>query len=172
MYEPITLQRLDDFITISKDYDTLLRKKHKILEKVGSIKAIDYSKDRVQSGNGQKTSEPEHYAQALQKVNNEIKKYEAWLSPEREIIKNQIARIKKRDYRKLLVYRYIELWTWKEIAQELFEFEPDFWENEPKKIMNRKYWDYTMYYNRRAIAELEKISAKPYVKANKQLHLI
>lgn len=158
-FEPITLERLTNFGEILKEYDTLKRHKKLLIDKIGSIKAVDYSKDRVQSGNGNRTSEEERYAMKLETINNKIKEYEEWIIPEKEIIKNQIARVKKRDYRKILIYRYIERWKWAEIIQEFFELEQDYEEER-----QGKYRDTMMYWNRRAVTELEKISAQPYIK--------
>ena len=102
----------------------------------------------------------------LQKINTKLADYESWLKPEKEIIKTQIARIKKWNYRKILVLRYIEKWKWSEIIDEFFGFESDFEEEK-----NNKYKDKILYWNRQALSELEKVSAKPYVKTAKQLTL-
>ena len=165
MYEPITIERLDNYAEIVKEYDYLLHQKNNLIKKLG-LKAVDYSKIKVTSGNGAKISEQEHYVMSLQKINAKIADYESWLKPEKEIIKTQIARIKKWHFRKILVLRYIEKWKWSEIIDEFFGFEDDFEEEK-----NLKYKDKIFDWNRRALAELEKVSAKPYVKASKQLTL-
>ena len=103
---------------------------------------------------------------SLQKINAKIADYESWLKPEKEIIKTQIARIKKWHFRKILVLRYIEKWKWLEIIDEFFGFEDDF---EDEK--NLKYKDKIFDWNRRALAELEKVSAMPYIPSTKQLVL-
>lgn len=165
MYEPITIERLDNYAEIVKEYDYLLHQKNNLIKKLG-LKAVDYSKIKVTSGNGAKISEQEHYVMSLQKINAKIADYESWLKPEKEIIKTQIARIKKWHFRKILVLRYIEKWKWSEIIDEFFGFEDDF---EDEK--NLKYKDKIFDWNRRALAELEKVSAMPYKKATKQLVL-
>ncbi len=166
MYEPITIQRLNDYTEIVKELDSLLRNKEQIKAKLGILQGVDYSKIKVTAGNGRKTSEQEHYAMALQKINKKIDEYKAWLIPEHQIIKTQIARVKKGKYRKVLVYRYLEKWKWSEIIQDFFEFEDDFEEEK-----NSKYWDRMMYWHKRALEELEKVSNKPYLPAVKQLTL-
>ena len=166
MYEPITIERLDNYSEIEKEYKFLLRQKENLIKKIGTLSGVDYSKIKVTSGNGAKISEQEHYVMSLQKINSKITDYENWLKPEKEIIKTQIARIKKWHFRKILVLRYIEKWKWSEIIDEFFGFEDDF---EDEK--NLKYKDKIFDWNRRALAELEKVSAKPYVKASKQLTL-
>lgn len=166
MYEPITIERLDNYSEIEKEYKFLLRQKENLIKKIGTLSGVDYSKIKVTSGNGAKISEQEHYVMSLQKINAKITDYENWLKPEKEIIKTQIARIKKWHFRKILVLRYIEKWKWSEIIDEFFGFEDDFEEEK-----NLKYKDKIFDWNRRALAELEKVSAKPYVKASKQLTL-
>ena len=166
MYEPITIERLDNYSEIEKEYKFLLRQKENLIKKIGTLSGVDYSKIKVTSGNGAKISEQEHYVMSLQKINSKIADYESWLKPEKEIIKTQIARIKKWHFRKILVLRYIEKWKWSEIIDEFFGFEDDF---EDEK--NLKYKDKIFDWNRRALAELEKVSAMPYKKATKQLVL-
>ena len=165
MYEPITIERLDNYAEIVKEYDYLLHQKNNLIKKLG-LKAVDYSKIKVTAGNGAKISEQEHYVMSLQKINAKIADYESWLKPEKEIIKTQIARIKKWHFRKILVLRYIEKWKWLEIIDEFFGFEDDF---EDEK--NLKYKDKIFDWNRRALAELEKVSAMPYIPSSKQLVL-
>ncbi len=169
-YEEITLQRLEDFKVIKKEYETLLRYKQNLIEKIGSLRAVDYSRDRVQTGNAAKMSEQERYTMILQKINSEITEYEAFLSREKEIIKNQIARIRNhenaKEFRKIIVLRYIEGWKFSEITQNLFWLENDFDEN------LEKYRDKTMRWHREALAALEKINTQPYVPIMKQLNFI
>lgn len=157
MYEPITLQRLDDFAEVNKEYSFLLKQKAGLERKLNSLKSIDYSKIKVTSGNAHKDSEQERYAISLEKINKKLSEYSKWLEPEGKIIKTQIARVKQWNYRKILVYRYIEKWKWAEIIQDFFDFEDDY---EAEK--NNKYKDTVMYWHRRALEELEKISEKPY----------
>lgn len=66
----------------------------------------------------------------------------------------------------MLVLRYIERWKWSDIIEECFWYEDDF---EEEKY--GKYKDMVMYWNRRALEELKKISAKPYVPISRQLVL-
>lgn len=164
MYEPITIKRLDNYSEIEKEYKFLLRQKENLIKKIGTLSGVDYSKIKVTSGNGAKISEQEHYVMSLQKINAKLHEYEGWLPFEKEIIKTQIARIKKWHFRKILVLRYIEKWKWSEIIDEFFGFEDDFEEEK-----NLKYKDKIFDWNKAALAELEKVSAKPYVKIEKQL---
>lgn len=163
-YEPITVQRLDDFGAVMREYLNLKDKKYKLEKRLG-LSGLDYSKVKVTSGNGQKLSEQERFTIALQKINTKMLEYEKWLKPEKAIIVTQIARVKRSEYRKVLVLRYIEKWKWSEIIQECFWFEADY---EIEK--QGKYKDKILFWNRQALKELEEISKKPFV-AVKQLVL-
>lgn len=157
-YEPITIQRLDDFGAILREYESLKEQKYKLEKQLG-LSGVDYSKIKVTTGNSQKLSEQERFTMFLQKINKKTLEYEQWLKPEKEIIVSQIARVKRQEYRKILVLRYIEKWKWSEIIQECFWFENDY---ETEK--QNKYKDKVLYWNRQALKELEKISQKPYIK--------
>ena len=175
-YEPITVARLNQYTDKVTELDALLDKKQKIQAKLDGLKGVDYSKQKITTGNAQNTSNQEYYAMKLEKVNQEIDKlkYKCFgvygLLEEHEVIKTQIARIQggkeSWKYRKILVLRYLEKWKWSEIIDEFFGFEDDFEEEK-----NLKYKDKIFDWNRRALAELEKVSAKPYVKIEKQLVL-
>lgn len=157
-YEPITIQRLDDFGAVMREYNDLKNQKYKLEKRLG-LSGIDYSKIKVTSGNGQKLSEQERFTIALQKINAKMLEYEQWLKPEKEIIIQQIARIKRQEYRKILVLRYIEKWKWSEIIQECFWFEADYEEQKQDKYKVK-----ILYWNRQALKELEEVSKKPFVK--------
>lgn len=171
-FEPITIQRLEDYCDKVRELDCLLDKKQKLLSKINSLKGVDYSQAKVTQSNRKKTTEEEYFSMALENVNREIYflKYKCFgvygLLEEHKVIKTQIARIKKWNYRKILVYRYLEKWKWAEIVQDFFEFEEDY---ETEK--NDKYRDTVMYWHRQALKELEKVSNKPYKPISKQLHI-
>ena len=157
-YEPITIQRLDDFGAVMREYNDLKNQKYKLEKRLG-LSGIDYSKIKVTTGNGQKLSEQERFTIALQKINAKMLEYEKWLKPEKEVIIHQIARIKQSDYRKILVLRYIEKWKWSEIIQECFWYEADYEEQKQDKYKRK-----VLYWNTQALKALEEISLKPYVK--------
>lgn len=164
MHEPITVQRLDDFGAIMREYNVLKQQKFKLEKRLG-LSGIDYSKQKVTSGNSNRLSEEERFVFALNRINNKLKDYETWLLPEKEKIISQISRIKRQEYRKVLVLRYIEKWKWSEIIQECFWFEVDYEEEK-----QGKYKDKILYWNRQALKELEETSKKPYIEV-KQLVL-
>ena len=165
MYEPITKERLENYSESVRELDSLLKQKEGIKQKIGSLSGIDYSRIKVSSGNSSKISEQEHYVMSLQKINERIDRLRALVIPEHNIIKTQIARVKKWNYRKVLILRYLEKWKWSEIIEEFFGFEPDYEDEQ-----YGKYKDTVMYWNRRALEELEKVSNKPFLPV-KQLPL-
>lgn len=164
MYEPITVKRLEDYTEIVKELDFLLKQKEQLTHQIGLLSSIDYSKIKVTTGNGTKLSEQERYAMKLQRINSKIEEYKAWLPKEHLIIKTQISRVTKWNYRKILVLRYLEKWKWNEISDEFFGFEDDFQEEK-----DTKYKDKIMYWHRQALKELEEISQKPFEPLIKQL---
>lgn len=166
MYEPITIERLSAYVDGVKELDRLLYYKKGIEEKIGSLNGVDYSQTKVNTGKNQKISEQERFTIALEKVNKRIDEWKIWLNAEHEIIITQIARVKKWEYRKILVLRYVEGWKWAEVVQEFFEFEKDYEEEK-----HTKYRETIMRWNRNAIKELEEVSSKPYIPATKQLGL-
>lgn len=165
MYEPITLKRLDDYAEILKEYKRLVIQKLQLQSRLG-MSGVDYSAIKVTSGSTHKISEQEHWVMSLEKLNKKLLEYRSWILPEEEILKTQICRISKMHYRQLLILRYIFRFKWSRIIKEFFGFEDDFEEEK-----NLKYKDKIFDWNKAALAELEKISAKPYVKASKQLVL-
>ena len=145
----ITTERLNDYTEIVKELDFLLRKKEQIKERLNMLKSPNYMETKVMKGSKNKTSEQETYVIKLEKINRKIDEDKAFLVPEHETIKREIARVKKWQYRKLLVCRYLEKWKWSEIIQDFFEFEDDF---EAEKDF--KYKERIMYWHRRALKEL------------------
>lgn len=158
MFEVITQERLDKYKELVKELDSLLEQKKKIVSKLG-LQGVNYSKDKVTVGNKHKLTEEERYTNALIKINSDIDKIRPIIQKEHLILKTQISRIKKWEYRKLLVYRYIEDWKWSEISQDFFEFEDDYQEEK-----NDKYHTKLMYWHRRALEELQKVSERPFIK--------
>ncbi len=145
----ITTQQLRDYTEIVKELDFLLRKKEQIKERLSVLKSPNYKEIKVKEGNRSKISEQENYVIKLEKINKKIDEYKTWLIPEHAKIKEEIARIKKWQYRNILVYRYLEKWKWSEIIQEFFEFEDDYEEEKDFKYRER-----IMYWHRKALTEL------------------
>lgn len=154
MKEIITLERLQVYTDEVKELDYLLKRKESLAERIGNVHGIDYSRIKVTTGNGQKDSEQENYTMTLQKINASIDELKFKLAKEHEIIKACIAKVKKWNYRKILVLRYLEKRKWSEIIEEFFGLEEDFDEEK-----NYKYKDKIFYWNRQALARLEEINS-------------
>lgn len=164
-YEPITPERLLNYRYIVQEYLQLLCDKKNILEKIGNVKGVNYDKIKVQSGNGAKTSEQEHYAICLEKINKAIWAYKGWLPDEQEIIKTQLYRLNKPLYIEILTAYYINGKKWSAILEEKLSTRIDFKEN------YHNYWKVLMEWRKSALKQLAEISAQPYVPIAKQLHI-
>lgn len=151
--ETLSVERLKHYAAKLKEYNYLTNKKQKITERLGTIHGIDYSRPRVTNGNSNYTSEEEHYIEALEHINSELAQIEKFIKPECKFIKDKIDQVNRWEYRKIIVLRYIDQLKWSEIIREFFEFEEDF--EEEKEI---KYKDKIFYWNRQAVAQLEKIA--------------
>lgn len=136
-----------------------------LIKRINTLKSVDYSKDRVTNGASQHVSEEERFTLRLEKINGLIAECEKILLPAKERLKQQISRIKRAEYRKILILRYVERWKWSDIIQECFWYEEDF-----DKSDYTKYKDKVLYWNRASLKALEDLSDKPFIPAN-QLHI-
>ena len=123
-------------------YNSYLKQKNLLEKQLNSLKSIDYSKDKVTNGASNKLSEQERFALQLEKINQNIKECEKILFPAKNRLKKQICRIKRAEYRRILILRYIEHWKWSDIIEECFWFEDDF-----NKSDITKYKDKVMHWN-------------------------
>ncbi len=147
-------------------YEDYLKQKDILIKRIGTLKAVSYDKDKVINGSSSHLSEQERYTMRLEKINSYIKECEEILLPAKERLKQHIRRIKKAEYRKILILRYIERWKWTDIIQECFWYEEDINTN------FEKYKDKCLFWNRSALKQLEEITEKPYIKAETQLNLL
>lgn len=151
MQGQMTIERLNEYTETVTELDFLLKKKEFLKERIAALKSPDYTKSKVTCGKKQDISEQERYVITLEKINKKINDYKYKVLPEHEAIKTAISKIKKWQYRKVLVYRYLEKWKWSQIIAEFFEFEDDFDEEK-----NFKYKEKIMYWHRKALKELIK----------------
>lgn len=145
-------------------YEDYLKQKDILVKRIGTLKAVNYNKDKVMNGSSSHLSEQERYTMRLEKINSYIKECEEILLPAKERLKQHIKRIKKAEYRKILILRYVERWQWKDIIEECFWYEDDF-----DKSDITKYKDKVMQWNRAALKKLEEISEKAFIPVEKQL---
>lgn len=156
-YEPITEERLRNYRYIVLEYLQLLEDKNNLINKISSLKGINYDRIKVQTGNGPKITEEEQYTINLEKVNHAIREYQGWLPDEQQIIKNQLFRLKKPLYSEILIAYYINGKKWSVILQEKLGTRVDFKDN------YQNYHKTLMEWRKSALKQLEEISSKPYV---------
>ena len=162
-YEIITKERLKTYLDKVQELNFLLQKKHKLESKHG-LKGVDLSKTKVTNGSNKPFSTPEQYSIELEKINIEIKKLRAFLEPEDKELRTQIGRLRKWEWRRVIVYKYIEGWKTSEIISYFFADELDFDIEKDAKYRKRveRWLD-------EAIDNLQKITEKPFIKKEKQL---
>lgn len=147
----LTVEKLQQYSDNVKELDFLIRKRELIKRRLSSPQGVDYEKTKVTSGNGPKLSTEERYAISLEEINKKIDEKMKNLRSQHQLIKERISSIAKWQYRKLLVYRYLEKQKWSEIIADFFEYEEDY--DEEKE---NKYKDRIMYWHRQALKELTK----------------
>lgn len=155
MSDIINKERLTNYTETVKELDHLLTQKNNLIQKLGIINGVDYTRIKVTTGNNHKMSEQERYAIALQTVNIRIDELKFWLKDEYEFIKKRLAQLKRWEYRKLIVLRHLEQFKWAEIVRDFFEFEDDFEEEK-----HFKYRDKVMDWYKQALNALEKTNTK------------
>lgn len=167
-YEPITPERLKDFKNKLDRLNYLVNQKKFMIEKAALLKSVDFSKDKIKSPSKKILSAPEIYTITLEGINKEIEdlKYHVFktqsddeygLVEENKIISTQLERLKKPEYKTLLIKRYIEGQKHSVITYYFFCAEPDFEENFQRYIEKEQDW------HKAALKQLAKISEQPYI---------
>ena len=146
-------------------YEDYKQQRDTLLKRINALKAVNYTSEKVTNGASSHISEQERFAMKLEKINTTIKECESILFPAKERLKKQIARIKRAEYRKILILRYVERWKWSDIIEECFWYESNFDKSD------QKWKDKIMQQNRAALSQLEKLSNKPYISTEEQLTL-
>lgn len=167
-YEPITPERLKDFKNKLDRLNYLVNQKKVMIEKAALLKSVDFSKDKIKNTSNNHLSTPEIYTITLEGINKEIEdlKYHVFktqsggeygLVEENKIISTQLERLKKPEYKTLLIKRYIEGQKHSVITYYFFCAEPDFLSNYQRYIEKEQDW------HKAALISLEKVSEKPYL---------
>ena len=154
LYTKIKQERLNRHKNLVAKLDFYRKRKFEILNQFG-LKAYDYSKIKVTSGNGKKTTDQERAVIAVEKINKEIKELEAIVLPEQKEIETQINRL----------YDYSSDWRHPDILKRLYI------DGESMKDVILAYYGEDSKNTRSsveglrntAIKLLEKISAKPFI---------
>lgn len=164
--EPITKERLQKFYAYSVYAEKLTRQIEEFKTNYNSLKSIDTSKTKVINGNSITTSEQEQYLAVIENKTKKLDKVRSFVNGEKIIIETQIERMTNPEYKDILTERYLKLKDWKNISLEYFGNEKDYW-----TYRESKYHFIIMTWHKRAVAELKKISEKPYIPIETQLTL-
>lgn len=162
---PINKEWLEWYGDAWRVYEDYLKQKEVLEKRINNVSGVNYSNVRVTNGSSQFLSEEEKYILRLEKINRLIKECEDILLPAKNRLKQQISRIHKSEYRKVLILRYIERWKWVDIINECFWYEEDLNYN------FEKYKTKIMYWNKAALERLEEISERPYIPAHEQIKI-
>ena len=92
LYKIIRQERLIRFRNRVRQLDFLKQKKFEILNSCG-LKAYDYSKIKVTTGNGHKLTEQERAVLNIEKYDRKIKELQALISEEQSELEKQIERV-------------------------------------------------------------------------------
>ena len=141
------------------------RLRTQLINKINSLKSIDYSKDKVMNGASQHISEQERFAMKLEKINRLIAEAETILLPAKARLITQIRRIKNSNHRAVLILYFVERRKLTDIVEYLFDVQLDY---EEKK--DTTYLDCVKRWKREAIEKLEELNNKAYVPV-KQLQI-
>lgn len=162
----ITKERLESFYNNCKYLKKLeieaegFRKNYNFLKSSG-----DFSNTKVTTGR-KKPSEEELFLQLMEKKNKEYSVLKQELEEEKFIIETQIKRLTNPTYKTILIRRYLQLKSWKDITIELYGAKDDWviWGNTKYELL-------TMNLHRRARDKLIDISLKAFIPEQTQLTL-
>lgn len=92
LWKVVRKERLNKYRNLITQLDFLKSKKYEILNSCG-LKAYDYSKIKVMTGNGRKLTEQEQAVLKVEKLNERIKALESEILPDRVELEKQIDRL-------------------------------------------------------------------------------
>ena len=160
LWKIIKQERLNRHKNLVAKLDFYRKRKYEFLNEFG-LKAYDYSKIKVTSGNGRKTTDQERAVIAVEKINKEIKELESVVLPEQKEIETQINRL----------YDYSSDWRHPDILKRLYV------DGESMKDVILAYYGEDNKNNRSsveglrntAIKLLEKVSSKPFIEIEQRV---
>lgn len=148
-----------------KIYNGYKKLRIRLINKINSLKSIDYSKDKVINGASIHVSEQERFVLKLEKINKLITEAETVLLPAKKRLIKQIVRIKNPNHRAVLILYFVERRKLTDIVEYIFDVQLDY---EEKK--DTTYLDCVKRWKREAIEKLEELNNKAYVPV-KQLQI-
>lgn len=149
---------LDWFGQSWKIYQNYKKLRLRLVNKINSLQAVNYAKDRVTNGSSIHVSEQERYAMKLEKINRLIAEAESVLLPAKNRLVAQIRRIKNPNFRAVLILYYVERRKITDIVEYLFDVQLDY---EEKK--DTTYLDCVKRWKREAIEKLEELNNTAFV---------
>lgn len=153
----ITKERLTAFYKNCKYLEKLKQEVEGFKKNYNFLKGSDYSATRVTSGT-KKQSEEEMFVQLCERKSKEYEALKTQLETEKENITMQIKRLTNPTYKTILIRRYLQLKSWKEITLELYGSKDDWhiWGNTKYEIL-------TMNLHSRARNKLIEVSQKGFL---------
>lgn len=175
-YTTINKERLERYLDSVQELDKLYKQKHGLEKRLG-LHSVDLSKTKVTCGSKPAMTEPEQYARNLERINKEITKLKAFITPEHKELVTQIGRLKKHVWRKAITYKYIEGLSISEITQQEFcgyeDYEETCFNKSPDGkltyIYGNKYQKQVERWLESGIENLQIVSEKPFIKVSQQL---
>lgn len=158
MPEQITKERLKSFYDSCIYAKKLEAQLEEFKKQFNTLKAVDTTNTKVINGDAKPHSPQENYLQTIESKSSKLKAVKTRIDAEKILIQQQINRLKKPEYRDILIERYILLKDWKHISFEYFGNEKDYW-----TYRDSKYHFTVMTWHKRAVKELEAISLKPFI---------
>lgn len=150
----IRAERLNRHRNLVNKLNFKRQRKYEIMDEFG-LKAYDYSKIKVTSGNGKRTTEQERAVIAVENINKEIKQLEALVLPEQKEMEVQIDRLNEYsdDWRHadILKRLYIDGESIKDVIVEYYGSDTKNGRSSVEGLRNT------------AIKLLEKVSATPFI---------
>lgn len=123
LYEKIDKGYLNRHLHRVQRLDNLRSLKYQILNSCG-LKAYDYSKIKVTTGNGNKLTEQERAVLRVEKIDKQIRELEAIVKPEQIVLIQQIDRVDEtsNDFRHASILRqlYIDGCSLKEVILSFY----------------------------------------------------
>ena len=160
LYEKIDRGYLNRHLHRVQRLDNLRSLKYQILNSCG-LKAYDYSKIKVTAGNGHRMTDQEKAAIRVEKIDKQIKELEAIVTPEQNILLQQLDRLeeKSNDYRHAAILRqlYVDGCSLKDV---ILSFYPEDTKESRKSISGLR---------NTAEKMLAKISEIPFIKVEQMI---
>ncbi len=155
LYKIIRQERLTQYRNRVRQLNFLRSKKYEILNSCG-LKAYDYTKIKVTSGNGKRLTEQERAVLIVEKYDKKIKELEAIISTDTQELEEQIARVDQKSdnwkHAEVLRCFYLEGETKQETALRIYG------DDSKQAVKNLSELIKT------ALEILEKVSSTPFVK--------